>query len=288
MVNYILLLLSSLLFSSSTLFNKLYQKKCGSGINATISNMFFASITFCITMYIISGFSIEFSWFSFLIAFIYSICCCLSLYCGLKAFETANLSVYSMFLMMGSIVIPSIVGIIFYNEKITVEKIICFVLIFIALYLGLDKGKGSRKAVFYYFAVFFLNGMCGVLSKIHQSYNDPSQIVDTQSFLFLGGAIRLFICLIVVGIFWVKSGKNTLMFKGAQHAVASNLLNSIGNYFGILVLIYIEISVHSIITTAGMLIFSFIIGKIIMKEKTGERNVIALILSVCAAVLISI
>ena len=93
---------------------------------------------------------------------------------------------------------------------------------------------------------------------------------------------------IVVGIFWVKSGKNTLMFKGAQHAVASNLLNSIGNYFGILVLIYIEISVHSIITTAGMLIFSFIIGKIIMKEKTGERNVIALILSVCAAVLISI
>ena len=239
-------------------------------------------------MFVVGGFSIRFSWFSLGMAAIHSINSFVLMYFGLKAFEFANLSVYSMFLMMGSIVIPSVFGIVFYHEPITVELMVCFVLIFTALYLGVEKGQSNKKATLYYFLVFTLNGLAGVISKIHQSYHDKTQIVDTQSFLFWGGSLRIAFSIIVIIFLAIKAKENILSAKGVGISLSGGLLNAIGNYFNLYVLIFIPVAVHSVITTAGMLVFSALLSCFMLKDKLTERQIIALILSVCAAILTTI
>ncbi len=285
MVNYALLVTSALMFSSAQMCSKFFQRACGSGVRTTITNSLFTSIVVCLSMFVIGGFSVHFSWFSMGMTTIHSLNSFVLLYFGLKAFEHANLSVYSMFLMMGSIVIPSTFSIIVYNEPITVPLIISFVLIFTALYLGVEKGTHNKKAVFYYAMVFLLNGLAGVISKIHQAFPDPTQVVDTQSFLFWGGALRVVICLIAIVYLAISDKQHGVTLKGWGYAFSGGLLNAIGNYLNLLVLIYINVAVHSVVTTASMLAFSALLSRVVMKDKLTERQIMALILAICAAVL---
>lgn len=282
MLNYIFLILSAALFSSGFLFNKLYSQKCGSGIQNTFIASFFQAFVTCLSMFIIAGFKVKITWFSFGIATLHAINTFMITFMALKAFKYANLSVYSMFMMLGSIIIPSTFGIIFYNEGITVTKVLCFIMIFIALYLSTQKGASDKRAIKYYLAVFLGNGISGILSKIHQS-NEQLR-VSTESFLFQSGLINLAVCSIIIIVLCIKAKKNIFSVKGAGFALSDGLVNSVGNYFNLFALIAIPISVHSIITTGMTLVFSAVLS-VMCKEKISKRNVISLLFALAASVL---
>lgn len=282
MVNYLLLILSAGLFSSSFWFKKLFQRNSGSNVNTSFQLVFYGSIVTCISMYIIGGFKLEITPFSLIIAFIYAVNNFILTFMGLKAFKYANLSVYSVFIMLGSVILPSIFGIIFYKEELNLTKILCYALIFLSLYFSITKGESNKRAIKYYFAVFVGNGMAGILSKIHQS--NESLRVPTQSFLLQSGLIRLLVCIVVLIILRIKSKENSFSLKGAGFALGSGLLNSIGNYFNLFVLISIPITVHSILTTGLTLVFSAVIT-FLSRERLTQKNIISLILALAATVL---
>lgn len=281
---YAMLFLSSFLFSSGFLCQKLYRNNCRDGIKRTIYLVLFTSIITFVSMFFIGGMKLALTPFSFLMAVIYAINNFVSTYAGIKAFKYADLSLYSMFMMMGSIVIPSVFGLIFYNEQITWLKAAAFVLIFASLYLNTAKSGGNtnKKASFYYLLVFTLNGTAGVISKIHQSM--PEHNVPTESFLSLSAAIRMAVCIIIILIINQKDNTIVLTTKAVIYGFASGLLNAVGNYFNLFVLIFIPITVHSVITTGATLIFSAILG-LLFKEKITKRTAAALLLALGATVL---
>ena len=162
---YVLVIISTVLFSLQFLFNQRFQQTYGTGMKATQVFALYKSLVIILMMLLISGFKVQFSWFSLGMATIYAVSSIAMGYYSLKAFSVANLSVYSVFSMLGGMILPFFLGVLFYDEGDNlVFKIICCALIVVAVLLNIKSGKQNKKALFYYFAVFVLNGMAAVRS----------------------------------------------------------------------------------------------------------------------------
>ena len=92
---YLILILAALLFAIQFLFNQQYRLLKGEGLDATITFSLYTSAISFVILLVLGGFKLHITWFSLLIAVLYAAVCLLSSYAGLKAFGTANLSVYS-------------------------------------------------------------------------------------------------------------------------------------------------------------------------------------------------
>ena len=96
---------------------------------------------------------------------------------GIKVLSLGSLALYSMFMMLGGMLVPFLYGIIWLYEKPSAFQIAGSVLLtgFIVLQATSkeDKGReegGGKKALFFLLClvIFFANGMTGVIAKAHQ------------------------------------------------------------------------------------------------------------------------
>lgn len=159
---FLLLFLAAVLFASQFLFNQKFNEECGSTWHASLLFTLYTSVISFFAMLVINGFKLDFSYFSLSMATVYSAVSILYSYMSIKAFSVVNLSVYSVFAMLGGMLLPFLYGILFCNENISIGKILCCVLITVSLFITVSGGKKEGKL--YYVAVFILNGLVGVLS----------------------------------------------------------------------------------------------------------------------------
>lgn len=113
------------LFSSQFLFNQKYEEKCGSSLFSAILFTFYSGIGGFAVALAANGFRLEFSFFSLLLAAICAAVGILYTTASVKAFETVNLSAYSVFAMLGGMLLPTVYGMVFCSEEITAVKLIC-------------------------------------------------------------------------------------------------------------------------------------------------------------------
>lgn len=278
---YGLLVAAAFLFALQFLFNQHFRRYNGDGIDATLKfSMYTNGLSFVI-MLILAGLHFEITWFSLLISVIYAIVLLLYSYAGLKAFATANLSVYSIFTMLGSILLPTAYGFIFCKEDITLSKIICIFLIIVATALTFEKSESKGNNLKYYLSVFVLNGIVGVLSKIHQS--DTELSVDSYSFMATVNIIVFIFCFVYQLIKNKKIPSVSLKEFAGLFGYAT--CNGVGNLFSLIALTKLPASVQFPIVTGGVMAFSTLIS-FIRKEKPSAKTVISVILAVGSTVLI--
>ena len=285
---YVLVIISTVLFSLQFLFNQRFQQTYGTGMKATQIFSLYKSLVIILMMLLISGFKVQFSWFSLGMATIYAVSSIAMGYYSLKAFSVANLSVYSVFSMLGGMILPFFLGVLFFDEgDKLVFKIICCALIVVAVLLNIKSGKQNKKALFYYFAVFVLNGMAGVISKIHQSSTSLSP-VDSTSFMLLTAAVS-----VVISASWLLiayreipliKGKNILFVTGY------GVFNGLGNLFLLIALSGengLPASVQYPLVTGGVMVCSTVISTI-RKEKLTVREYIATAIALLASIFIAL
>lgn len=279
---YILLVLATLLFASQFLLNQQFQKTKGADFNSALTFNCLTAFIMLLIMLAINKFKLEFSSFSTLMALWGAINSILYTTCSLKAFSSANLSVYSIFAMLGGMLLPFFFGIFFAGEPLTAAKILCCVLILVSLALTFQKGKSSKKAIFYYFAVFLLNGMNGVIAKIHQS--SPVS-VDSQSFLAMQNLISFIICSL---IYIIKNKKYiSVTKKELSFSIGFALACGIGNLFTLIALTELPASVQYPIITGGVMVFSTVIS-IIRCERPRKKEIISALIAFVSTILIAI
>lgn len=278
---YLLLIIATVLFSSQFLFNQKYQQEAGSKLNASLVFSIITSLVSVVLMFIIGGFKIDFSVFSLIIAFIYAITLILYVIASIKAFSVVNLSVYSVFAMLGGMLLPFIYGITF-GEPLTPNKIICCILIGISLFLTTDKNSGNKKGKIYYIAVFFLNGLVGVLSTIHQSNENA---VDSSSFMGLTQACVFFIALIIFLV--SRQKKPTINVKTICFSSGYALFSGIANLLALIALTKLPASVQYPIITGGTMVFSLFIS-LLRKEKITIKNILSTIIAFVASIIIAL
>lgn len=282
MLYYILVFGATILFALQFFFNQRFEQSRGSDLKSALEFTLYKSLVIVVMMLLISGFKIIVTPFSVALATVYAVACILMTYFSLKAFAVANLSVYSVFSMLGGMLLPFLLGVGFYDEKMSVFKLICCGLIVVSVLLNLKGGKGNKKAFLYYMAVFVLNGGVGVISKIHQS----SDIAHTDStgFMFLSSLASIIISAIWLLIKYRKipvvKGKS-LLFAGGY-----GIFNGVGNWFLLISLIHLPASVQYPLVTGGVMVFSTLISAL-RKEKLTKSDYIAAGISFVASVLMA-
>ena len=279
---YILLLISAMLFSLQFFCQQKYEQRNGTEVGAALSFSLYKGLAVMVMMFVIGKFKIEFTGFSFWLSGVYALCYILMIYFSLKAFSVANLSVYSVFTMLGGMTLPFVVGVTLYSEDISVFKIICCLLIVIAVLLNIQKGQSSKKAFLYYMLVFVLNGSVGVISKVHQASSIPH--VDSTSCMFWSGMFTVIICCI-----WLKlSGNKIPFFKDMNlvYSAGDGFLNGIGDLILFIAVIHIPASVQYPLVTGGVMVFSTIIS-ILRKEKLRKLEYLAAAIAFVSSVLMA-
>ena len=217
---YALIMISVIMFGGCFALNDVYRKLRGSNLKISMEFSFVGSLSGVIVLLIINGFKLEFTIFTLIMAILASINGFAFTYCSFKALGSINLSLYSLFSMLGGMVLPFFQGVIFYGEKITLAKIICFMMIFAALVLTVKKDN-NKGGTIYYIGVFVLNGMSGVLSKIFASASFEK--TSAAGYTMLISICSLVISGLILGIFFYRD-KEITKPSGLSFAIGSSTL----------------------------------------------------------------
>ena len=268
-----MIIIAVVMFGFQFFLNNDYEKKNGSGFLPSMVFIFGSSLVGLPVLWAINSFKIEFTWYTFFLATITALNMMACLFCGQKALARINLSLYSIFAMLGGMLLPFFAGILFYEEKLTPGKILCFVIVTLALFFTFEKGQ-SKKGFIYYAGIFVFNGMSGVLSKIFQE--STYEKTSAAGYSVLSALMTVLIAGVII-LFNLKKVELPCK-KSYVSLVGAGLLNKVANYLLLIALTQIPASVQYPMVTGGTMIVSTILG-FFTPNKPKKKEIISLVLS---------
>ncbi|MBQ9551666.1 MAG: EamA family transporter [Clostridia bacterium] len=286
-MTYLIPLGCSFLFSVQFAFNKHYEARMGQSLKA--------SAYFCLTMsaaaaflvLAMNRFAFAFSPFSCVMALLLAADSMLCTVCSLRAVHLGSLSVYTLFLMLGGMLVPSVLGVAVLGETIGLFRKLGFLLIFLALLVPVFDRKSRQKSSAHFFVfcflLFLLNGANSCITKLHQI---NAQAVDTNSFLAMNYVFEF----AAAGLFLLcaNTGKRknlSLDKKSVAFAVAYALVNAVGSFGLVSCAKTLDASLLYPLITGGTILFSALVGFVLFKEKPTVYSAIGMVLAVAATVL---
>lgn len=283
---YGMIALSVLMFSTNFVFSRQYRQRMGSGFFQTFLLSFIGSVAGLISMTLISTLqngrlSIEFSWFAFIMALTSVANGLLLNYCSLRTLGVVNLSMYSIIMMLGGMVLPSVVGVVFFDEGMTVAKGVCYALITVSLLLTLEKSD-KKGGFLWYVGVFVLNGMSGVITKIFNAA--PYTRISAAGYSFLTAICNFTVSGLLVLLLY-RNFKGKISFTAIGYGFAGGGINRIANFLLVAALAHVPASVQYPMVTGGVMIVSTVIA-FFTSSKPTNRQIASVILSFIGIVLL--
>ncbi len=280
---YFFILISVIMFGGCFALNDIYRKIRGSSIKISLQFSLIGSLAGFVVLMAVNGLKFEFTPFTFIMAILASFNGFAFTFCSFKALDRINLSLYSLFSMLGGMVLPFLQGILFYSEKITVAKAVCFLFITFALVLTVEKGE-RKKGTIYYVCVFVLNGMSGVLSKIFAESNFPkTSATGYTNLISVCSVVISGVLLLIFSKKYPKEGK--FSFAGAVIGAASGITNKIANLVLVIALAHVDASVQYPMVTGGVMIVSTLLC-FFGKNKPSKKEVLSIIIAFIGLILL--
>lgn len=273
MIYYGIISAAVLMFSVQFFFNREFERSYGSSLRDTLIFTAGSNIAGLIVLLLINGARLEYTPFSLIMAIITALDMIAYSFCSLKALGKINLSLYSVFAMLGGMALPFAVGIIFYNEELTAGKLICFAVVAVSLALTVKKEKGG-KGYIYYAGVFLLNGMSGVLSTVFQQ--SPYEKTSAAGYSVLTAAATVLISAVLLP--FVKGEKKKLNKRATVSLVCNGILSRVANWLLLIALVHLPASAQYPFVTGGVMIMSTVICYF-TPDKPGKREIAAVALS---------
>ena len=288
MIYYALILLSVVMFGGGFWLQDLYRKKRGSGLCISMEAACIGSIAGLIVLLAIDGFTFEYTPFTLLMAFLTALNGMAFTFCTFRALDCINLSLFSVFSMLGGMVLPFFQGILFYDEEFTLAKGVCIVFIIAALLCTLKMGE-KKKGTLFYAGVFILNGMSGVISKIFTTSTLPK--ASAAGYSSWSAAITI----LLSAVAWFvlsQTKKRRALATGVEKenlggrvkwqsygiGALNGAINKVANFLLVLALVHVDVSVQYPMVTGGTMIVSTVIS-CFGDEKPNRREIISVVLS---------
>ena len=254
---YAFIILSVILFGSGFALNDLYQKQRGSSIRISMEFLLISSLAGLVVLLAVGGFKPEFTPFTLLMSLLSALASFGFTLCTFKALSTINLSLYSLFSMLGGMVLPSVVGIVFYGEGMNVAKGVCFALILGALLLTVEKDQRKKGGLPYYLGIFTLNGMVAVLAKIFTAA--PYAKTSAAGFTLLQCVCSVVLASAALLILSKGKPMSRPTTKVVGIGALFGITNRIANYLLVIALAHVDASVQYPMVTGGVMIVSTLI-----------------------------
>lgn len=271
-MKFVLLGLELCAGAAQTVAGKVYTMKSENGnfffYSACIA--FFAAVSF-VFIALLGGSRIELKWDYVLYSIAFGTAYLLSTILYVYALSTGPLALTSLFINF-SLIVPTLYGIIFLGDPISYYAYIGMALLVVSLILTNKRDKNEKKAngkwVVFVIVATLANGICPVAQKMQQLKFDGAYKSEFMMVALLYVTVVMLICAFIKGGI-KKDMKNSLIYGGiygVSNAGVNYLVMVLGTLFPVAVL-FPAISAGSIITT-------YIISRLIFKEKfTWVQNI---------------
>lgn len=281
MKDYIIVTVAVMLLAVNFVIQKQYQRKAGTAIFTSLFFNAFTGFFSAIIIFIINGFRLSVSPFSVLMATLSSSASLLYTMLGFRILKKGNMSLYTLFLMTGGMIVPYIWGILFLEEAATPLRIVGLLIITAAVFLSNKITEKSDKSQLLLCAgVFLLNGIVSVVSKMHQidTVHNP---VGATDFVVLSGIVKFVLC--STSLLIMKTGKiiqaPQLQYKSLLPLIAlGSAMSGISYVLQLISAGNLPASVLYPLITGGSIIFTAIAGRLVFAEKPSTRQLAAIII----------
>lgn len=273
---YALIIISVVMFGGCFALQDVYRKMRGSGICISLESSLAGAAAGIIVLLAINGFHFELTPFTLFMAALSALNGIAFTFCSFKALDAINLSLFSLFSMLGGMALPFVLGIAFYNEGITVAKVICVIFICAALTLTVERGE-KKKGYIYYAGIFVLNGMSGVLSKLFTSA--PFEKTGAAWYSIWAAAFTIIfsgVALLILRRKYTNAQPYTL--RALLVGASGGGINKIANFLLIIALSQVDASVQYPMVTGGVMIVSTLIC-FFGSRKPSRKEVISVALA---------
>lgn len=300
MIEYVYILITVLGIGLTFSISKLYQTKY-SGVKALLTFSFWLAIGGFLFSFFVNGCKINFASITLWCSLIVAVTIGFDNVAGVVAFKYCKMSLYTTFIMAGGMVIPSVFGVLFLQETLSVWRILGIVAIIAALVIPVfekTEEKTSKIGLLLCVAVFVCNGLNNVASKVHQT---SANALTTQDFLIYMNVWYFLLSLAIALGYWaVKARKKSAegisveekrpidwkeRVKPILLILLSSLIGSTGTSFNLLAAKTVDASLMYPLITGGGMAITALCGRIFFKEKITKLNAISLCVAVLGTVL---
>ncbi len=183
-------------------------------------------------------------------------------------------------------------GIIFVGETTTAFTYVGIVLIFAALFLmnytgnkeKSEEGKVSFKWIIYIVATVVSNGFISILGRMQQRKFENACTNEFQM-ISIGGS---FVLLAVIGLIIDRDKLKSVLTHGTLYGLGAGICNGAKNFISLLVFLFVPMSTVSPMKIGVGIALTFVVSKIFYKEKYSVYQIIGVILSAVAVVMLSV
>lgn len=270
---YSLIIIAVVMFGINFALQDVYQKMRGDSLRVSLEATIIGSIAAFVVILFINKFSFEYTHYTLFIASVLAGINIGFTFFSFKALGRINLSLYSLFSMLGGMLLPFLQGIIFYNEDLTIAKILCLVIIVISLLLTIEKGNGKKDGVFYYLGIFILNGMCGVINKIFTSSNLPKTSAEGLN-MWVAITSIVISAVLLFAFFIRKKEEKPINLANSSVIAISGTVSRIANLLLVIALFHVDTSVQYPMVTGGVMIVSTIIS-FLRRQKPSIKEILS-------------
>ncbi len=277
MINYLYALLSDLFFSSGFVIQKKYQQKSGTSIGSGLIFNLISAAVLSVILLVLCFFTPQVSAYSLVSAFLQALVVFTYTVISFYILRAGSLSLYTMFLMTGGMIVPFVWGICFLNETVTFFQLAGLVLITISIILtSFEKKKSGIVIVILCVIVFFVNGMSSVLTKLHQTESVYATI-DNYDYMFWSSVFRFALSLLLLpfaGLGKAEKPKTAAVWLAFAGAVASGL----ASYFNLMGASKLPATVLYPLITGGTIVLSAVLEAIVFRKKLVWKEIFPVLL----------
>lgn len=281
MIHYIIIILAVFCFAAQFAFTKIYEKAVSPSASTSLIMVAATSLAGALLYLIIGGFSVNSSPISlFWAAFLAAIMIPYYLL-SIKVLSLGSLAIYSMFMMLGGMLVPFFYGVLFLDEKLTLGRAAGAILLsfFIILqgFCTKDPQKGApkgKKGLFFLFCllIFLINGLTGVIAKAHEISKGA---VDEISFTILSCLFTAALSLLILLFSKEKirpAIKKTMRIRPLAIMILLGFAAYTGNFLHLKAASFVPASVQFPLCSGGVIILSALTSRFIFKEKISAKE----------------
>lgn len=287
MIFYILIFLAALGTAMNFAVTKVYQINQGNSLQSGVIFNSLVGLAGSLIYFAVCGFKIDITVFSVVLALLFTLFHGIYTIIGFKIMSLGSMAVYTIFLMLGGMILPYLYGLFFLDEEITVLKVMALLLMSLAIILQNNGKKERGKAIFYILCicVFFLNGLVSIVSKVHQTYPQFETVSD-NGFVLLKNVMRFLLFFGMIP-FVGKKGEKVFSIKPKMYIVivSSALISSISYYLQLVCASSLPATVQFPVISGGTIVFTALLGMICFKEKISKRQAFCLLLCIISTII---
>ena len=285
MTDYFLIFLAVVLFAAQFAFTRCYQEEVKQSTVAALMLLVVIDLVGALQYLLVGGFRVEISPVSLIWAVLMALTMLPYYVVGIQVLSLGSLAIYSMFMMLGGMLVPFFYGILFLDEAVSWGKITGAVLltVFIVLQAASQPATGKKAAGwkrYLFFAlclvIFFVNGLTCVIAKAHQISVGS---VDEVSFTVLSCGLTALLSALLLPFAFQKDRakaaeevKQMFRWKPLLLMVCIGIAGYTGNFLHLIAAGNVPASVQFPLVSGGVIVLSALVSAFLFREKLSARE----------------